>query len=158
MYFRRFFSQTHLVTLVESFPPKLLSSNDAVAAGTLKAARPEDSFPLTYLRTYLGMKFCTWVWNFVPGYEMLYLGMKFCTWVWNFVPGYEISYWSTKSDFWVRNLMPRHTFLAWVWNWLAYIFELGKKFHGREWNVPPGCEISWYETSYICIWFIVCIM
>jgi hypothetical protein len=36
------------------------------------------------------MKFCTWIWSFVPGYEDLHLGMKFCTWVWRFEPGHEV--------------------------------------------------------------------
>jgi hypothetical protein len=57
---------------------------------------------------YLGMKFCTWVWNFehgyeffVTGHEVLNPGMKFCTRAWSFVPGHEVLYPGMKFSTWV---------------------------------------------------------
>jgi hypothetical protein len=46
------------------------------------------------LRTFLAAeavgKLCTRVYSFIPEYEFWYLVMKFSTWLWNLVPGYEI--------------------------------------------------------------------
>jgi hypothetical protein len=69
------------------------------------------------------MKFCTWVWPFVPGYEILYLGMTFCTWVWNFAPVYIHKY--EKGSY--------------LYLWARYdISNLGTKLH------------TWvYDTSYL---------
>jgi hypothetical protein len=68
-----------------------------------------QSFVPGYEVLYLGMTFCTCVWSFVPGYEVLYLGMKFCTWVWSFVPGYEVLYLGMKFCTWVGFLTMYHS-------------------------------------------------
>jgi hypothetical protein len=44
----------------------------------------------------VSMKFCTRVWNFAPGVEILYPGLKFCTSAWNFVPGFKVLYLGKK--------------------------------------------------------------
>jgi hypothetical protein len=71
---------------------------------------------------YLGMKFCTWVWNFIPGYEILYLGMQFWTWVWK-----------------------NFRYMSWVWNVIfrCTISSPGRKYHTQVRKLKP----MWTETD-----------
>jgi hypothetical protein len=69
-------------------------------------------------RIDLSMKLHTWVWNYIPGYEITYLGMKLPTWVWNYLPGYEITYLCMKN-------IPRNEKHTTEW----------KTYHGMK-NIP----------------------
>jgi hypothetical protein len=85
---------------------------------------PTTGFPY-FKSVYIGMIFVSW-------YEILYTDMKFCTWLWNLVPGYDISYLVMK--FHTQFIKCRYVSSAFS--------ILGTNFHTWEWNLILWCKIS----------------
>jgi hypothetical protein len=50
-------------------------------------------YEVVYPGLFVGMKFCSWVWCFVSGFDVLFLGLMFCFWVWCFVSSLIFCFW-----------------------------------------------------------------
>ena len=54
----------------------------------------------------LGFKYCPWVSNIAPGFQILPLGFKYCPWVSNIAHGFQILPLGFKYCPWVLNIAP----------------------------------------------------